>query len=1216
MADPQLTPDAQAAAGDLITKGGYSDAQVAGALGVQGAESGLNPGAINPSSKAYGLVQDMPQGRLQGLAAFSDQNHMDPTSADTQEQYNLAELHGHAPQGGSDERAAGAALWNSKTIGSAVNAFMSFERPAAADVPAETARANQYAQNLEPAIAAYRKTLPGGQPATGAAPGAAPGIDPAAAFGKWDQQTGPVGGGKFDRSPLPPTEGSPRPATTADAFSGWDQKVAAQQKAQAAAGTADDGSPAADTFGQFWDALREAPRGVAHGVASMLGMAGDAGNLWSALYAKLPSGMDTQAATDMGGMGGIGGPDALGKAANNANTPAWNPNAKAIHLPIGTEDIEGAVKRATGIDLHQQDQGVLPDMIYNAGTFVGMGANPKAIASEAAGGASVLSLIGRHILAPGAMGGGADAAAWAAGNTPNEKMISNLALAPATIASRAVLEGALLKTVSASKAGGAALTGAVQNHAWQAVDDAYQAAYGEGGAAEKAKALANLNAFPKSGPLPAGYQAPAALQTSSDPLRQFFADNVASGGALHNQFITSTAPTNTAALRGMQPEGDPADAVTAVRNQLAAGQATIEQRLAQAEQNSQRAAQTASINSKGQTLEPGGAVGQMAAADNAQSVLDEIRAARADTKTWADGQWQVARNQGLTSVTALPADTSNLYSSIISRAEQHLQGGGDERDFPFTDLNPLFKAPLRGMLGRDRAVPLDQLPTGQDGGPNAFYDAPTIDNLKNIDSSLGERIRQEQDAITTGGNRGNRLLLRNLQAVRGDVWDTIDQTATQNGNIGSLRNAMNATALYHNNFSHGLIGDLLSTSPEDAGLAGNPTNVLRRFLANSGSATQSAQMFMQAAKLRTGAAAAQAQGALGQAGVANPSDQFHNVIADWLRQDYLNTRADSGLPAARRWMTNRAGFFGNLTGIPQYDGLHSDLLNYQRATDDELPAVQGATKRSLDDIQGSAANEFLGGEAGPRLDAILRSDRPVTEMRSVVQAMQGAGDGGQAFRGLQKMMINKLLVSSTVHDPVTGGQYMSGQAARAFLQNNKGAYAAIGERDPGWLERMHATMNGLALEDAARQPPGLDLPASAGPKGMSTAEDLATSAMQIAAVRGTHALGVGKGTIQIPGIVSQQTRKLFPGLQRSIAKGLGRVDPFAGAQQALRDAVMDPDKLRPLLTPLNTPLGQAGLLSIEPWMQASGLGEFHSILTGAHQALQGAGQDQQQQQPQ
>lgn len=1205
---PQLTPDAQTAAADLIQKGGYSDAQVAGALGVQGAESGLNPGAINPTSKAYGLAQDMPQGRLQGLAAFSNQNHMDPTSADTQELYNLAELHGHAPPGGSDERQAGAALWNSRTPGDAVNAWMSFERPAAADVPAETAQANQYAQKLEPVVAAYRKTLNEGQPAVPEMPG----VDPAEAFGKWDQQTGPVGGGKFDRSPLPPTEGSPRPASTADAFANWDQKVASQQKAAAAVGTGNDNTPTSDTFGQFWDALREAPRGVAHGITSMLGMSGDIGNLVSALYAKLPPDVVANAAT--GGISGLGlgNSELLNSAANNANTPAWDPNAKAIHLPIGTEDIEGAVKRATGLDLHQQAQGVLPDILYNAGTFVTMGANPLAIARDVAGGASVLSLIGRHILAPGAMGGGADLGAWAAGNTPNEKMIANLALAPAAIASRAALEGALLKTLNVGRAGAGAAKTAIDNSAWQAVDDAYQASYGEGAAAEKAKALANLDTFPKSTPLPAAYQAPAVLQTSSDPLRQFFANNVASGGALHNQFITGTAPTNTAALRGMAPEGNPADAVTAVRSQLASAQATIEQRLALADQNAQRAAQTAAINSKGQTLEPGGADGQIALANNAQSVLDEIRGARADTKAWADGQWQVARNQGLTSVTALPTDTSNLYSSIISRAEQHLQGGGDERDFPFADLNPLFKAPLRGMLGRDRAVPLDQLPTGQDGGPNAFYSQPTIDQLKNVDSSLGERIRQEQDAISTGGNRGNRILLRNLQDVRSSLWNTIDQTAIASGNISSLRNAMNATALYHNTFSHGLIGDLLSTSPEDAGLSGNPQNVLRRFLANSGSATQGAQMFMQAAKQRTGAAAAEAQDALGQPGVADPQEQFHNVVSDWLRQDYLNTRADSGLPAARRWLTNRAGFFGKLSGIPQYDQLHGDLLHYQQAADIELPAVQSATKRSLDDIQGSAANEFLGGEGGPRLDAILRSDRPLTEMRGVVQAAQGAGDGGQAFRGLQKMMINKLLLSATVHDPVTGGQYMSGAAARAFLEQNKPAYAAIGEKDPGWLPRLQTTMNGLSLEDAARRPPRLDLPASTGP-GASTASDLTTSAMQVAAVSATHHLGIGKGTIQIPGIVSQQTRKLFPGIQRSLAAKMGRIDVFSAAQQALRDAVMDPDKLRPLLTPLNTPLGQSQLHGIEPWLQATGLGEFHSILTGAHQALQGA--DQQDQPP-
>lgn len=73
---------------------GYSEEAAAGVLGNIEAESGFNPGAVNPSSGAFGLAQWL-GGRKDKLYAYCDELDVEYTDADAQIAYLIAEITGN-----------------------------------------------------------------------------------------------------------------------------------------------------------------------------------------------------------------------------------------------------------------------------------------------------------------------------------------------------------------------------------------------------------------------------------------------------------------------------------------------------------------------------------------------------------------------------------------------------------------------------------------------------------------------------------------------------------------------------------------------------------------------------------------------------------------------------------------------------------------------------------------------------------------------------------------------------------------------------------------------------------------------------------------------------------------------------------------------------------------------------------------------------------------
>ena len=73
---------------------GYSEEAAAGVLGNIEAESGFNPGAVNPSSGAFGLAQWL-GGRKDKLFAYCDELGVEHTDADAQIAYLIAEITGN-----------------------------------------------------------------------------------------------------------------------------------------------------------------------------------------------------------------------------------------------------------------------------------------------------------------------------------------------------------------------------------------------------------------------------------------------------------------------------------------------------------------------------------------------------------------------------------------------------------------------------------------------------------------------------------------------------------------------------------------------------------------------------------------------------------------------------------------------------------------------------------------------------------------------------------------------------------------------------------------------------------------------------------------------------------------------------------------------------------------------------------------------------------------
>ena len=198
---------------------------------------------------------------------------------------------------------------------------------------------------------------------------------------RYRKANGPVGGGKFDNVPLPASEASPSADPDGDTLTLYHQNQA-QYAAQATAAAGSGNAPmdlGATDYSAFWRGLKELPRGVGQGIAGTLGLPADLVNTVSDLAATHP-----HATGRLENLIGLG-PDETALA----GMPSYDPNAKGFHVSLGTEDIDAAVKYATGLDLHQQNRDGFSNDLYNVGQFIGYGLGGGALG---AGGAAVGAL--------------------------------------------------------------------------------------------------------------------------------------------------------------------------------------------------------------------------------------------------------------------------------------------------------------------------------------------------------------------------------------------------------------------------------------------------------------------------------------------------------------------------------------------------------------------------------------------------------------------------------------------------------------------------------------------------------------------------------------------------------------------------------------------------------------------------------------------------------
>jgi hypothetical protein len=868
------------------------------------------------------------------------------------------------------------------------------------------------------------------------------------------------------------------------------------------------------------------------------------------------------------------------------NLPTYEPNSGGVRLPLGTQDMAKAIKYVTGYDINPQDRSLGGEVIGHMAEFVGAGASPGQLAHDvgAVGSAasalsktqSIAGLLFHHVLAPAGLSGGLDLGEYAV-----DKASGNQALGEAVgIGARAALGGAMIAGLAK---GGAAAKSFVEKAPGNAIDQAFEAAHGTNAPFEKEAAAANLGNFTGEGLAP-GYDVPAALRTGSAPLQQMFFNLQKNDMRMHNDFAVpgGRADANISAMEGMRPEGDATDAVSAVRNAQAARQSMIDSRIAQAKDLADQAGAIAGKSSSGAPLVPGGAIGQQSGFDLAHEYVNQLRGARDDSFAHADDQWKVAREQGFTDA---PAPVAPMYQKLETLMGENvrLQQGAN---FPWSVVNDLYKS----GKPQDMFDKLGNRLPGTIGKDQLFGEGTTLEQLKGVDSRLGNAIRMEQDAISSPGNRGNPTLLRNMTQVRQAVWGAIDDGAANAGNQTALRSAMDATAQAYKTFGSGLIARVLN----EQGGATNAPKILQTYLGNSQNAIQAADMFRAAMEQRTGAADARLNiGGLAQgeplAG-ATPQQQFSRSLADWMRQDYLNTHADSGPAAGQKWLVNHAGFFGRMQGNPDFDTLHGELQGYSQVHNALLPQELQGAKRDQAEIDHSAAQQFLGGDAGPRLDTVFKSPNPGQAMQGIVDDTQEHGSG-QAFRGLQRMVYDRVMNEAMTSDPARPGQtFYSGKLAQRFIEDNKTAFDVLRKADPSWAGNLDRLTNTLALEDRGRLSSGLELPGIAGPakSGWSASGSAAVKATQYLFA---HTIGrnLPAAGLQGEALSSQFGKELAQNLPGKLTGAFNKLDPQVAVRNALREAMFDPEKMRALLAPVTGPSGQKWARGIEPWLQATGV---------------------------
>jgi hypothetical protein len=149
--------------------------------------------------------------------------------------------------------------------------------------------------------------------------------------------------------------------------------------------------------------------------------------------------------------------------------------------------------------------------------------------------------------------------------------------------------------------------------------------------------------------------------------------------------------------------------------------------------------------------------------------------------------------------------------------------------------------------------------------------------------------------------------------------------------------------------------------------------------------------------------------------VPHPADQFRNSIADWLRQDFLQTRAEGGQAGAQKWMANHSQFFQNTDPAGPFAKLKSELDGLNQADDAAWQMQNVQTPRSLDEIQRNQSQLYLDGDPGLKIEAALRGRDPYQGMKSLIDTVR-QDPTGQAFNGLVRDMFDRTLVASKVID--------------------------------------------------------------------------------------------------------------------------------------------------------------------------------------------------------
>src|SRR5262249_35084986 len=119
---------------------------------------------------------------------------------------------------------------------------------------------------------------------------------------------------------------------------------------------------------------------------------------------------------------------------------------------------------------------------------------------------------------------------------------------------------------------------------------------------------------------------------------------------------------------------------------------------------------------------------------------------------------------------------------------------------------------------------------------------------------------------------------------------------------------------------------------------------------------------------------------------------------------------------------------------------------------------------------------------------------------------------GRAFRGLQRILWDRIDLAMQASDPLRPGQtYFSAAAGKDFMEQNRGAVDVMRQVDPGWAKRVDRLVNAAVLQDRQRIPTGLALPPAATPgaKNWNAGENLAKRLFMIAGGNVARHLGGG-----------------------------------------------------------------------------------------------------------